>query len=89
MVRREDFAAEKGDSLNGTGGGISSVECGDVGESDSIVDVDFVSGGDVEVSTVNGEMRDWELERGDVELRKSDGEGIGGGGEFLKRWNGR
>lgn len=71
-MRSEDFAVEKGDSLDGAGGGISSVECGDVGEGGSIVDVDFVSGGHVEVGTVDGEVGDWELESGEMELRNGD-----------------
>lgn len=82
-MRSKYLAGEKGDSLNGTRGRIWSVESSDMGESESIVDVDFVSGGDVEVRTMDGEMGDRELKRGNGELRKSDVEGIGGDGEFL------
>ena len=41
-------------------------------ESNSIVDVDFMSGGDVEIGAMDGEMGDWELERGEVVLRNRD-----------------
>lgn len=82
-MRSEDFAAEEGESLNGARGRISSVESSDMRKSESIVDVDFVSSGDVEVRTMDGKMGDWEFKRGDGELRKSNVEGIGGDGEFL------
>ena len=60
-----------------------------MGVGGSIVDVDFVSGGDIEVGTMDGEMGDWELEKGEVKLRNGDVSGIGDGGESLERWNGR
>lgn len=64
LVRGEDFAAQKSDSLNGAGGGILSVECGDVGKGGSVVDVDFVGRGRVEVGPVYGEMGDRERRGG-------------------------
>lgn len=60
-----------------------------MGEISSIVDVDFVSCSHVEVGSMDGEMRNWEFKRSEMELRNGDVYGIGEGGEFLKRWNRR